>query len=48
MKSWPSTVGAFDGDEDIAGADEPGIVAQARRIGRTHKLQQFIESHKFV
>ena len=47
-------VWAFDGDEDIAFANEPGVVAQARRLSRTHpatircranKFQQFVKIH---
>ena len=39
-------VWAFDGDEDIAGSDEPGIVAQARRISRTHPVTRRCRANK--
>lgn len=47
-------VWAFDGDEDIAGAYEPRVVAQARAVRRANpatircranKFQQFVKIH---
>ena len=38
-------IGAFDGNEDIAGFDETRIIAQPGRIARTNKFQQFIKIH---